>query len=300
MTVAKRLDGVGLRTPDFRLPQVAAGVLTDGRNMSDCSVVHGPASMRAKMQRVRDTLSISTLWLLSSARFTVPMTVPSRLGRNLGHLKPGIPICFAIVLLGAVGCQPQGAAPLAPPAQTEIGGDLRRTSFSSSPVLQRLADNGAWINNSVGSKWNGAGTRVEFRQQDITADTLSPVPEIAGSVFVSFSDCRFAPGAMKPLDRMGGLNSLTISESNADRALAAEVTALPGLERLVAGSPGVTTRGLRFLKNAKRLLILSLDGAEMDDGALSLAANCDHLNGCRPRGARNQAAFPGCFEVIAA
>ena len=27
---------------------------------------------------------------------------------------------------------------------------------------------------------------------------------------------------------------------------------------------------------------------------------CSLVKGCRPRGARNQAAFPGCFEVIAA
>ena len=45
-----------------------------------------------------------------------------------------------------------------------------------------------------------------------------------------------------------------------------------------------------------RILVASRQACQLD----ALAVQLSDRAGCRPRGARNQAAFPGCFEVIAA
>lgn len=182
------------------------------------------------------------------------------------------------MILSSSGCQPKARVPSgAPPAPSGPTVERRPTSFPASRPLQRLADAGAWIYPSVASNWDGLGTSIVFKNQELGRDALSALQHVEGTVFVTFAGCRFRAGAFKALDKMGNLNSLDIGDGAGDDALLGEVKSLPGLERLVVGSPQVSARGLRFLNESPQLRVLGLGERGIDDNALTLVGKCRNL-----------------------
>jgi hypothetical protein len=181
-------------------------------------------------------------------------------------------VALSALLAAAPGC---GAAPPLPLPRASAPDSSGRPLYQS-PALQRLAGAGAEILVDMGSKWNGVGTRVKFRNKEIGAVTLASVPKVSADVFLDFVDCRFEPGAFTALDGAKNVESLAFLETTSGSCVA-DLKSLPHLERFVLHSDEIEANDLRFLATARGLHHLALGGTAINDDVLRLVSGCDRL-----------------------
>lgn len=173
--------------------------------------------------------------------------------------------------------RPAGRAPAWQPAPPALETSRRRTQFPESPALQRLADAGAWIFNSVDMEGN-RGIGIEFQSQSLDRELLALAAQVPtlNSLGID-SGCNIAPDALAPLDGMQALYGLSFSTPPLDDEQLSAIHSLPNLRRLETTGEGVSARGLAFLRSAPRLTNLLLYGRRTTDDVLQLISRDQEL-----------------------
>ena len=142
----------------------------------------------------------------------------------------------------------------------------------------------------------GSQAEVQIKGEKVRALSLLTDAKVGSRFFGQPAFVPTAAGVRFPVIVKNGTLSGRFDDSHRDLCLAcfAELDLPVAFPLITAGGDSIELR----LAVLDAIATFHLTQQELEWTTIAFAHYV--LDGCRPRGARNQAAFPGCFEVIAA